>query len=276
MPAIGTDQAPPGDASASGAPRSKVEAAGELLGDEHRLAAGDAVPGVGGTRDERPVVAIGRAVAEPVELDRPVAVAGRGVPDRQGGGDLGTRLEPAGDGGGLGVVVAGEVELGREALVEVGEEGEAEAVDHGADADVDREREEQRHQRQREAAERLARVGPGPFRQRAAGARAAEGEDAAEERGKGERGRQQQAAQHGEAGGEAAAEDERGDRDEGEDDRSGEAQADGAALGGEPGLRLGRGEDRQGDRAPEAGAGGGERAREADAEAGDPPGRDRG
>ena len=177
--------------------------------------------------------------------------------------------------GGL-AVAAGDVGFGGQALVEVGEEGGAEAADHRPDADVDGEGEEERHQGQRQAAEPLAGVGPGPGGDRTPGPAGAEGQRGGEAGGQREGGAEEEAGHRGEAGDEAGAEaraeGERGEGEEPEDERRRELEAEEAALALEPGLRPRRGEEGQRRGAPQADGGGGEGARDAHRDAPRPPG----
>ena len=105
-----------------------------------------------------------------------------------------------------------------------------------------------------------------------AGEAGAEGEDGREDGRQREGRRDEDAAHDDEPGGEAGAEDRGGERRRREERRPGDLEFQAASLGAEPGLGLGAGQKRQVEGAPERGSGGGERAGDADGDAGRPPG----
>ena len=208
-------------------------------------------------------------VGDAVDLSRRAQQVAPRLPDRQN--RVGAGVQKGAQVRRLFLVRRGDVDLGREALVEPAGEGGPETAHHGPDAQIGGQGEHQRHEGQRQARQLLTRVGEEPVRRRAGDDALKAREDERQGRRQKQRRAQQEPAQKQEAGDDPVGE--RG-RDEPGADQSGAGerlQAQPGCGGAGPGARPGAGEQAHGGGAAHRLGGGGERADHRDRQAGEDP-----
>jgi hypothetical protein len=187
----------------------QAEPAAKLFTHQHGAVVAHLVPGILRGLQQRPQLAVGGVVGQAEHLDGLIAELGLRPRAAQNGSHLAALTQPGVDLARLRVTAGGEIDVSREAAIEPAIESRREAADHRADTDVDRQRQQQRHQRQRQSGELLTAVGPRPQRQRPSRQPFAGAQDEAEHHRQEQRGAEQEACEHDEAGDQAGAKNER-------------------------------------------------------------------